>query len=680
MFKKIQPFLRGLATPFKLLFRAIRQQKKEPDIRAIRDHKLVKKKLAIDEVTNRKQDEQRIQELSKAKDGMHLIGEKEGNMNIPNPHVLEAPTIREWNARCKSILDEIIAQINYKVIEMEKHMQSMIATLEEQSVEELIEYHIAQRVKKAQRKLGGVFKRRRNQYSIQEFIDLITTEIREETAIINDLLKRVYHQIQPKKGITDYTFVYILLLLGITCGEYPLNVSSLVYLGELSNGFVLVLSGFFALILGFSAHAAGHAFFKKHTGEWIAAVGIGLAICAIVSILRAQLHGSLIMAFLNVLIFFFGCYASYTRAKNNAYFSSKRRIKKLQRKKRRLEVVQRRLTIEARAESEKEVKEQLDELKQLIDEENMALSMAKTYQQSILDRIDGIRLEGIAMYRNSNSLSRKQAGHPPVAIWEQDASKMNNQYHQSNQTSTGSYYKYTHFIVLLIAFWGLVSCGQVGSNEAVILFDITDPRAVNTVDLEKVPDYLLEEVLELSETDLKSQGLKVKVSSIGSTSIQYVEEVELEAGGSFLARTDKKREEGIDGFKTDLYSEIEKIAKVKKGLNQTVLMENLCGHLNTLAASNASKKTIILFSDLCQNTKSVSFYHYRNKPHLIMDNYETLAAKMDMLCPLPSLNGIDVYIIYLPTEATDELFQFTRAFFAKYLGNYGAEVTFSPNI
>ncbi|MEM6379236.1 MAG: hypothetical protein AAF705_13575, partial [Bacteroidota bacterium] len=96
--------------------------------------------------------------------------------------------------------------------------------------------------------------------------------------------------------------------------------------------------------------------------------------------------------------------------------------------------------------------------------------------------------------------------------------------------------------------------------------------------------------------------------------------------------------------------------------------------------SKASKKSILIWSDMVHNTSEVSFYHYRNNPSQILEHYENLAAKMDKICLLPSLYNITVTIVYLPTEKTDRLFQAARTFWSKYLQDYGAEVNFLPNI
>lgn len=226
----------------------------------------------------------------------------------------------------------------------------------------------------------------------------------------------------------------------------------------------------------------------------------------------------------------------------------------------------------------------------------------------------------------------------------------------------------------------LISCGEPPTNDLVLLFDVTNETVIQQIEQDQITDYLLEEVLELSQSDLKRQEVNVTISSIGSTSIQYTKTVSLKSGGSFLARTEKDRDQEIEDFKYGIHSQIERIAKLKKGLEHTVVMENLCTHFNELSASKADKKAVVAMSDLLQNTEQLSFYNYRNQPDHILDNYETLAAKMDHLCLLPSLDNITLTVIFLPTEQTDKLFQAGKIFWERYLESYGADVLFRPNI
>jgi len=679
MLKKMTKVIRAtLMFPLKLV-RFLKKVKAEPEIKVTRSHNVVMKKFSLDDYIKRKEDECTIQELIATQKGLAVTGDKDGALGLPTfDTTLPSSTEQEWIAKCTSNKKQITAQIDFKDAELKSLLENLLNNYEEYSLEERISFFLLQRQKEINNKFRGFFKATNTEQSYQEQIRDLVEQINQEDAEQNDLIRNTYHHIRPKKRLTDYTGLYFILLILITMGEFPLNITALQYLGEFSNTFVLTLSGFFALIMGFSAHLAGHAFFKKHKGEWISAVGLGLAVCLIVSVLRSHLEGSAIMSFMNVLVFFFGCFISYYRARNLAFWSSVRQKKRLQRQKVRKQALIDRVMLEYRAEADKEVREQLDNLRTFIDSGSAALATIEAYKLNLKNRIDAIHEEGLAIYRNANTVSRRKAGHKPIKLWEQaDAgTRVSN----NSQSATSTFYNFSQVVVGLIWLLGLVGCGTPEPNEAIILFDVTDPVAINNLEKEKVAPYLLEEVLDLPDDALLSEGLHVTVSSIGSISIQYRNMAKLEVGGSFLSRTERTRKDDVQAFKEEINIHIDHIAKPNKELGQTVLMHNLCEHLNTLASSKAPKKAILIFSDMLHNTPEVSFYNYRNNPTQLLEHYETLAAKMDKICPLPALNNITLTIIYLPSEKTDRLFQASKTFWSKYLTDYGAEVFFSPNL
>lgn len=679
MSKKMTKVIRAIFMPFTKLSYIIWNRKAEPEIKVTRTHNVVLKKFSIDDYINRKEDERRVLELIGAQKGLAVTGTKDGAIGLPSHDIASTcATLEEWTAKCISSKTQIVSPIEFKSEELKTLVENLLANFEEYTFEERVNFLLSQKQKEINKKFRRIFRSTNTEKSYQEQIREINEEINQEDAEQHDLIRNTYHQKRPKKRLNDYTALYVIFLMLITLGEFPLNITALQNLGEFSNAFVLILSGFLALIMGFSAHAAGHAFFKRHRAEWLTAVILGLVVCLIVSVLRSHMQGSLIMSLMNVLVFSFGCFISYDRARNLAFWNSVRRKKRLQRQKVRKQALIDKVMVEYRADAEKDVREQLDDLRLFIDSGTAALKTIQAYRNNLEKRIDAIHEEGMPIYRNANTLSRLKAGHKPVAIWEQ---RQVRQLDGNDNHSTGStFYTYIQGVIILFWIFGLSACGTSEPNEAVILFDVTDPVTINNIEKEKITPYLLEEVLELPDNVLQSQGLNITVSSIGSTSIQYTETAKLEVGGSFLSRTEKTRKTDVGSFKEEVVADIETIAKPSKELDKTVLMQNLCGHLNALATSNAPKKAILIFSDMLENTPQLSFYNYRNNPSQLLDHYETLAAKMDKICPLPALNNITVTIIYLPTEETDGLFQASKTFWSKYLTGYGAEVIFSPNI
>ncbi|MEL7123819.1 MAG: hypothetical protein AAFO07_30550 [Bacteroidota bacterium] len=430
---KMTKVIRGLFMPLLKRPRLSKKVKKEPKTKVLRSHNLELSKSREKDYVNRKQDERFIKDLKSASKGLFVTGEKEGSLGIPIFDINQpSATIQEWTAKCLSLKKQILSQIEYNISQQKATFSNLEEVLTESTRDERIEYAISQlRWKREKRWLRNPFKKRKIAQTYKEEIEQLTDLIKQEEAEIHDLIRNKYHQVHPKKRLTDYTFLYIVCLLTITLGEFPLNVTALQHLGEFSNIFVLILSGFFAMILGFAAHSTGHALLKKHTKEWVAAISIGLAVCAIVGVLRASLEGSFVMSLMNVLIFAFGCFISYERARNLAFWSSVRRKKRLQKRKNKIHTAWIRDMERYRPEAEKEVRQQEDELKQAMNAIGTTIASIEAYKNNIEHRIDGILAEGSATYRNANSLSRLKAGHKPVLIWENKQHNFFNNYNIS---------------------------------------------------------------------------------------------------------------------------------------------------------------------------------------------------------------------------------------------------------
>jgi hypothetical protein len=102
--------------------------------------------------------------------------------------------------------------------------------------------------------------------------------------------------------------------------------------------------------------------------------------------------------------------------------------------------------------------------------------------------------------------------------------------------------------------------------------------------------------------------------------------------------------------------------------------------LELLSKSKSQRRILIVYSDLMENTESLSFYRkqdfekLKTKPEQVQKYFEALA-------PINTLTGIEIYFIYQPTDTkSDERFRIISGFYKKFLESKGAEVNISANL
>ncbi len=368
MLQKMTQVIRGTLSSFLKRPRYSQQKNEGSATRVVRSHNLVVKKFSIDDYLDRKYIQQLIQNLRAFKDSLAVSGQKDGSLGIPSSDtLLPSSAETEFSAKCATVKKQVLSMIALAKSKTSTLVKNALRNRDEYSREERISYYLSQHSTEMDKKIKRTTKGLSSRQNLQQQIKQLEAEISQATAELNDLIKNTYFQKRVVKKLVDISSIYILLLVAITLGEFPLNITALQQLGEFSNAFVLLLSGSFALIMGFSAHATGHTFFKRRKWDGLLAFGLGISACVLVSILRIPLQGSLVMSFMNVLVFLFGCYLSYERAKNLTYWTTERRIRKLKRKKAHKQSILEKVVHSYRADAEREVRAQLDDLQYYID-------------------------------------------------------------------------------------------------------------------------------------------------------------------------------------------------------------------------------------------------------------------------------------------------------------------------
>ena len=232
----------------------------------------------------------------------------------------------------------------------------------------------------------------------------------------------------------------------------------------------------------------------------------------------------------------------------------------------------------------------------------------------------------------------------------------------------------TILTILLVSIMVLITaCQTTKTNtvEVAVLMDITEQYLAkpNSDDILKLYDF---------KQNLWNGGV-FRLSDISHVSLNPTEQINIEPQNQWL-NNKFQREKEIEDFQKKLANIVNQAVQTKTGKNNSSVYLPIADELNQLRESKATKKILLVYSDLMENTNSLSFYNNKDfkklktKPDEIQNYFETMQS-------INSLSGIEVYFIYQPTDiANDEQFRIISGFYKKMLESKGAKVTISANL
>lgn len=224
-------------------------------------------------------------------------------------------------------------------------------------------------------------------------------------------------------------------------------------------------------------------------------------------------------------------------------------------------------------------------------------------------------------------------------------------------------------IAIILLYWAY-DIKKPGITEVIILRDVTDTQIAQ-------PNAQV--IFSLFGLPYKWDGRIFQYSDISDVSYNQTKQARLELGNEWLSN-ELERDKEIETFKEEIMGIINNETNDKTEKTNSAIYLPLARELNELTNSKAKKRILIVYSDLMENTETLSFYKkedfekLKSNPELIKEVFEKQEA-------LEALNGIEVYFIYQPTESqSDQKFQVISGFYKKLLEEKGAKVTISANL
>lgn len=320
----------------------------------------------------------------------------------------------------------------------------------------------------------------------------------------------------------------------------------------------------------------------------------------------------------------------------------------------------------------KELKQISNDIRKL-DEKEME---EREYARALFEYATGLRQkivdeahQSFFIYKKMNRLNRTSVVPPCMQYGEypftftaySDLSKDNPPYQRYG------------FVASIVAFiiLGLSSCLHSGSSSKVdeahsIVIDLTDPLPV-------YPDSnQIKNLLQLDENLWK--GVEVSVGTITDTDINPVQTFVLPKENRLTGSFYKRQQQVAVFFGSPLNYIATCGPNGEATLGHSIVYRTLAQHLAVLGRSTAKIKTLVVYSNLYENSDLANFYdpkvlkQLKELPEGIQQRFEEAVA-------LGDLSTIIIYLVYRPIDYQDNLHYVTvSGFFKKMFESHGATV------
>jgi len=181
---------------------------------------------------------------------------------------------------------------------------------------------------------------------------------------------------------------------------------------------------------------------------------------------------------------------------------------------------------------------------------------------------------------------------------------------------------------------------QKNATTTTILFDITNPNQQNKTVLSEQD---IQKITTQIEADKWSKH-QFKIRYIGD--VLYTESlVKNLASAKPTTSNIYLRNTLINGYIKDIQQDIEEAQNLPFDKNHSLVFETITHELQLLQQSPAARKTLIITSDLMENSTWLSLYEAENYHLLIHETERIFELYKEQFTPI-DLNGIEVYFTY----------------------------------
>lgn len=231
-------------------------------------------------------------------------------------------------------------------------------------------------------------------------------------------------------------------------------------------------------------------------------------------------------------------------------------------------------------------------------------------------------------------------------------------------------------VSLLVGIIFLASCLETKkptTTEIVVVYDITDS-------LFSKPSA--DEIISRFGLDTNtSNGAEFRLLTVSDVTYNKIESATLEpvTTGKWSSN-DFTRKKEIKAFEEKIRSILASAIRDSTPKKFSSVYKPIANELNRLSTSKTENKILLVYSDLMEHEKEMSFYDKRTL-NLLKTKPEEIRIYLESQLPLESLAGITIYFLYQPSNAEKDFqFHIVSQFYKNLFEEKGANVIIEANL
>ena len=237
--------------------------------------------------------------------------------------------------------------------------------------------------------------------------------------------------------------------------------------------------------------------------------------------------------------------------------------------------------------------------------------------------------------------------------------------------------KTTIVIILLVVIAGLslavYRSGSSAITEISVLHDETEMHISQPKAVEILP------LFGLDQQNGKWNGAQFRFKNITDVSYTPAKEANIGTANQWLSN-EYDRANDVNQFEASVTKILSDAQNDSVGKWHSSIYLPFANELNEMSRSNATRRILLVYSDLMENDPDFSFYKEKTLNQLT-SNYDLSKKVFDTMMPLQNLNGIEIHLLYEPPDViSDGRYKIVSAFYKKLLEGKGATVTISANL
>lgn len=175
------------------------------------------------------------------------------------------------------------------------------------------------------------------------------------------------------------------------------------------------------------------------------------------------------------------------------------------------------------------------------------------------------------------------------------------------------------------------------------------------------------------------KGARFQLMSLSDVDLNRSYEAKIEPECKYFGNIYQRKKEAAE-FSKQLNVSIDKLLSEPIGRPSSSLFIPISKELARLSKSDAKRKILIVYSDLVEESSVISFSNQKTLA-MLKQNPDSAMAILNKEAPLPSLNGIEIFVIFQATNSAEStVFRIVSGFYKTMLEQKGARVTIGANL